>query len=244
MKLQIMSDLHLEFGTLDVIPKAETLILAGDVGLANKEYTFKPFLESVCSDFKNVIMILGNHEHYNGNFTFSTSLIKDAMVNYNNFHLLDNSSITIDDVTFIGSTLWANIDPRHEVEIMNGMNDFRIIEYNDRTFTTQDFIKEFNTSLYFIEKTLAKVKGKIVMITHHSPTTKAPEEYRGSSLNSAYGSNLSYLMQKYKMPLWIHGHTHLTMDYKEFDTRVICNPRGYYRYDINRHFNSNLTLEI
>jgi hypothetical protein len=31
--------------------------------------------------------------------------------------------------------------------------------------------------------------------------------------------------------LWTHGHMHNTSDYLMGDTRVVCNPRGYDKYE-------------
>ena len=38
--------------------------------------------------------------------------------------------------------------------------------------------------------------------------------------------------------LWVHGHTHSSADYQVGDTRVVCNPYGYYRHEVNTEFAS------
>ena len=244
MKLQIMSDIHNEFGVMDLKNAgADVLVLAGDIGLATKAYTFKDFILDACSDFDHVVMIMGNHEHYHGDLARSADLIR-AEVDADNFHLLDNSTVEIDDVTFIGATLWADIDPIHEATIYSGMNDFRIIKNDGVSFVTEDFVTEFKDSASFIEEALVVAGGKVVVITHHSPTMKAAEQYRGSAFNSAYGSDLTKLMYKYEPGLWIHGHTHVNMDYTVGDTRVVCNPRGYHGYETNWDFQPELIIEV
>ena len=91
MFLQIMSDLHCEFGYFDIQnAEADVLVLAGDIGIASKSYTFEPFIEEACSSFEHVIMVMGNHEHYHGDINKSFSLIKEACP-FDNFHLLETS---------------------------------------------------------------------------------------------------------------------------------------------------------
>jgi 3',5'-cyclic AMP phosphodiesterase CpdA len=74
MKLAIVSDIHLEFG--DIILKndqsADVLILGGDICVA-KHLTpeVKDFFQRVSFEFPETIYIMGNHEHYNGDYAKS-----------------------------------------------------------------------------------------------------------------------------------------------------------------------------
>jgi len=244
MKLQIMSDIHNEFGPMNISNAgARVLILAGDVGIAHKPGTYAGFIEEACRNFEHVIMVMGNHEHYNGDIEYSAGLIRKN-IKAKNFHLLDNSSFILDDITFIGATLWADIDPMYEATIYQQMNDFRIIAKGKEPFSTKNYVEEFNRSEKFITSALNDSTGKVVVVTHHSPTMKAADEYRGSILNSAYGSDLTALMFKNTIPLWVHGHTHLNMNYMIGDTQVLCNPRGYVGYELNWSFNPDLIVEV
>jgi hypothetical protein len=53
----------------------------------------------------------------------------------------------------------------------------------------------------------------------------------------------SYIMET-QPKLWIHGHTHESMDYFIDKTRIVCNPFGYWQYDENRRFQENLIIEV
>ena len=78
-KLQIVSDLHLEFATTTLENAGDTdiLVLSGDICVANFDWeTYIPFFEQVSRDFPHVIYILGNHEHYHGQFFNTQSLLK------------------------------------------------------------------------------------------------------------------------------------------------------------------------
>jgi predicted phosphodiesterase len=84
------------------------------------------------------------------------------------------------------------------------------------------------------------------VITHHLPSYKCiDEKYHGDPKNSFYASDLDYLMEKYKINYWIHGHTHVTVYKQIFNTRVICNPRGYCnRERENNNFNYSYVITI
>lgn len=62
MKVQILSDLHLEFGnSINLKPNTDLLILAGDIGNIT-QIGFKDFFEMVSIKWKKIIYVLGNHE--------------------------------------------------------------------------------------------------------------------------------------------------------------------------------------
>ena len=73
MRLQILSDIHLEFGNGFHVYNhgADTLVLAGDIVLAKSfkkkernihNVDYYMFFDQVCERFKNVIYIMGNQD--------------------------------------------------------------------------------------------------------------------------------------------------------------------------------------
>lgn len=246
MKIQLISDLHLEFGYNVHIPNAgaDVLVLAGDICDAKvfkdptrnfRNLAYYLFFDEVCDKFKHVIYIMGNHEHYKGTFNKTADILRSALSQYKNLHFLDNQSVFIDGVNFVGSTLWANAnteDALSSVKLQFAMNDFRLIKVcgdknNYRKFSPYDYKREFNVSKLFLEDTL-NTDQPCVVVTHHAPSFKSiADEYKNDiDLNSLYASDLEYLM-KDNVKLWCHGHTHTPFDYKIGNTRVVCNPRGY-----------------
>ena len=113
IKIAYCSDLHIEFGTLDIknTEGADVLVLAGDIFVTMELYDQKStaelflyrserihkFIEECCSEFPRVVMICGNHEHYHSNIERDYEYIKNCLV-YENFHLLENSVVEIGDV--------------------------------------------------------------------------------------------------------------------------------------------------
>ena len=65
-----------------------------------------------------------------------------------------------------------------------------------------------------------------MVVTHHGPhPAGVSPRYKGNSLNAAFFSDLRSLMPH--VDLWVHGHTHDSVDIQEGRCRVVCNPRGY-----------------
>lgn len=72
--------------------------------------------------------------------------------------------------------------------------------------------------------------GKTVVVTHQLPSMlSVDDKYKENLLSSCFASNLDDLFGN--VNIWIHGHTHESFDYVANGTRVICNPRGYSRFD-------------
>ena len=90
------------------------------------------------------------------------------------------------------------------------------------------------------------VKPGDVVLTHHAPSYQSlhPRYAGDSELNAAYMSNLESLIDEILPQVWFHGHVHTSFDYMVGDTRVLCNPRGYHRYEENPKFNVNAVYEV
>jgi hypothetical protein len=62
-------------------------------------------------------------------------------------------------------------------------------------------------------------------------------------INPCYASHLDHLLGP-PVSVWIHGHTHDSLDYMQSGTRVVCNPRGYVPMEINPRFDPELVVEV
>lgn len=69
--------------------------------------------------------------------------------------------------------------------------------------------------------------GPTVVVTHHAPHRGSLSAlYASDWVSGAFVSELPD--QFFEVPvLWVHGHTHISFDYKVGNCRVLCNPRGY-----------------
>jgi hypothetical protein len=80
---------------------------------------------------------MGNHEHYHGDFGTSTNKLKSMLESnmLSNVYLLDKESKKIDDVTFIGGTLWTDMNKEDAMTLLHirgMMNDFRCVQNSNR----------------------------------------------------------------------------------------------------------------
>ena len=273
MLIRVNSDLHCEFWTYNkfekqldaVIPpmeedKQSILVLAGDVGLFYKyDSTIKPALSLLAKRFKHVLYVFGNHEFYNSCLLGQNKDILSHRSVPKNVHLLDDDYFILDDVLFIGATLWTSFNNRNPLSMYNGeskMNDFRCIKksISDTPYgrsiniSAEDTVDYFDKSLSFIKSALTmdqfRNMGKVV-ITHHSPSLQSiHERYRGDLLNDAFSTDLSGFIIDYAPDVWIHGHTHDSYDYIIGKTNIICNPFGYHAVDVNKGYNSRLLIDL
>ena len=248
MRLHILSDLHLEF-ELFTPPavEADAVILAGDVS------TGRNGLKWALMTFPGqpVIYVLGNHEFYGQKLQ---KLIEDLrkMASGTNIHLLENDSLCIGDVVFLGATLWTdfalNGDPVvAEVVAQTGMNDYKRI----RTLRRYSRLKPSDTrrlhmaSRRWLEDQLLGLKGRrTVVVTHHAPSRESiPPAFEGDAFNPALASDLCRLIVESEARLWVHGHIHYCCDYTLGKTRVLANPRGY-PTESRQGFDPGLVVEV
>ena len=267
MKIAVASDIHLEFGDLDIsnTENAEVLILSGDIMIAADLYSFpgdqpidpalahvvpkrhraaqlyRDFLFRCSREFSHVIYVAGNHEFYHFRWYQTLDILRDECTkNFSNVHFLENDTRQINGVTFIGCSLWTDMnkkDPYTLYEIEHHMNDFSLIRNDRKNFArlkAQDTVDRHVDSLAYIRDTLKTSSGPVVMVGHHAPSRASthPRYQDDSLVNGAYSSDLSELILDHpQIVLWTHGHTHNEFDYKIGNTRIVCNPRGYIGYE-------------
>lgn len=237
MKLHIASDLHLEFlegifpGTrfITPAPDADALILAGDIH--NGAHAVRVFRDWP----KPVIYVPGNHEFYNHNFERLRAELKRAAAG-TSVTVLDDDSVSMGGVRFLGSTMWTDYRLIPEVPLRSAMAladrslaDYRYItNENGYPFSAQSALAQHRQSRQWLKDQMAMHdQGPTVVITHHGCSAQSTAaRFAGSPVNGAFMSNLTSLMGP-KVKLWVHGHVHDTFDYVTKGTRVVANPRGY-----------------
>jgi hypothetical protein len=261
-----MSDLHLDFADL-VLPGGDVLILSGDVCEAKRfkkeDYNAnmvlleheradqRPdrcsrFLEEECAKYREVIYVMGNHEHYGYQFHKTYDHIKSQLPS--NVHLLEKESYEIDGVIFMGGTLWTDMNNHDQLTLYHMksmMNDYRQVtmlnETNgayhklqpEKTVTEHIKTKQYFTQQLSENRQSGRNKP-VVVCTHHSPSKASthPRYADDVIMNGAYSSDLSeFILDNPEIKVWTHGHTHHQFDYMVGDTRIICNPRGYKNYE-------------
>ncbi len=250
MKIQICSDLHLEFehnrdwlyqNPLD--PKGDILIIAGDTYHLGKDFADLDFIKKVSDEFQSVYLIPGNHEYYRG-YDISTALGSTHEKILDNVFLVNNQVVEIEKVKFIFSTMWSKIQ-NNALAIMNGMNDFRLIKFKDQKFNVNQFNLLHDKAFDFISEAV-KDDGKKVVVTHHLPSIDCNiEEFKGSTLNEAFCVDKTNFILEYEIDFWIYGHSHRNMkDFKIGNTQMVTNQFGYVGWSEHLSFDSAKVIEI
>jgi predicted phosphodiesterase len=253
MKALIYSDLHLDFSNYQITKNVQdeedtVLVLAGDICVAKKPNTFSDFLQQLTQrKFKHIFHVYGNHEHYRGSIVRTDDKIKEQYATFEikNVSCGDMFYTVLDGVAFTGATLWTSMNNddwfvKHAAK--DRMNDYSVIRSGSkldpyaRKLSVNETITFNHKHFEFIKfKTeLANQSGlKNVVITHHAPSFKSQAgRFSEQLLDHCYYNNYDNYICDSSIKLWIHGHTHESVDYTINECRIVSNPRGYnYRTD-------------
>jgi UDP-2,3-diacylglucosamine pyrophosphatase LpxH len=191
-----------------------------------------------------VIYVHGNHEGYHGTREQALAYWRAQNIK-DNFYVLENDTVVIHGVRFIGTTLFTPMDEPLDQLICSKFPD---IEYIDG-WKFSDWRKTYAEAVRYIETELNfPFDGETVVVTHHAPSEKSiAPQYQNDTFNRCYYSNLDRLMWYFKIKYWIHGHMHTSFDYvigdDFYSTRVICNPYGY-GMENSMYYNPAMVLDI
>jgi predicted phosphodiesterase len=219
MKLNILSDLHLSLGTLELPENdADAVILAGDLARPKEAISW------ALGFTKPVFYVVGNHEFYGGSITGTVAELKHLCAG-TNIRVLDDDEVIFEGVRFLGTTLWTDFmlfgegEKRSAAirEAMKFMRDFiriRLGEADERLFTPADSAALFNIHAAWLDRKLAEpYNGPTVVITHHAPSRASIHpRFANSLLNACFVSDAERLVDGSRARLWIHGHTHDSFD--------------------------------
>lgn len=264
MKFHLASDLHLEFGDME-LPDPETtrdvnLILAGDIHVGDRAFqervnakTYvspKSFMERVTSQYNRVIYLAGNHEFYGGRIDGVLRDLQEAADRFENLHFLENDFARIEqdgeEVYVLGSTLWTDLKGGDPMVGMNAefcMNDYRKITVQSHgayhKMRATDVVRMNAQSRAFYKKQLELLRGKkIVVASHHGPTAHGidPKYMESKTENFAYvNTGLDEWFADFDFDVWVHGHTHYRYEAELYGKRILCNPRGYIGYEASAY---------
>lgn len=250
MKFQICSDLHLEFPKNNawlkenlLIPSAEVLIIAGDTYHLDKNYATLNFIKQVSKDFKEVYIIPGNHEYYNGyNFGSTTKPTNKQILT--NVHLVNNVSIEIEEIQFIFSIMWSRIT-LYPMDVLMGMSDFHLIKKNGKRIGIHDYNAAYEACNNFLTAEILKPGPKVV-VTHHLPSNECnSDEYKSSPLNEAFCVDKTRFIEHSDITCWVYGHSHRNKaDFSINETQLVTNQLGYVRHGEHHSFDREKVVNV
>jgi predicted phosphodiesterase len=254
MKIGVCSDLHLEFGPIKLKNPGdvEVLILSGDIlveqdlqifdrrqielgYMQRKSQMFHEFFENVCREFPNVLYVIGNHEHYHGDFKYTAERLKEKLAYYKNLHILDRETFELNDTVFVGGTLWTDMNKEDPITLsaMKGMmNDFRCVRNSNRQVYYKVPVYEYGANGELVRDAESKPRH-IGMKMKEEPSKFSPED-----AVEEHRKMLGYIKAVYEdMPAWkqmvVIGH--------HTPSHTSCHPRYKDDQIMNGGYHSDLS---
>lgn len=237
-----------------------TMVLAGDLWTSRKFLSRKyndgqSWLEKVAHQFKYVILVLGNHDYWGGNISDEHKKVNSDLTSLGlkNVFLLENNTVVLDGIKFVGATLWTDFN-KHDTAVLmdaaNLMNDYKKIRYSGSYSKVRPsqiaFIHNQSKSYIFNNAIKDNPEQKLVVVTHMPPSINSiDQKFRDNPKNQnyLYYSDLEDEISQTDIDLWIHGHTHNAVNYSIGKTRVVSNPRGY-ATELTQGFNDEFKMDI
>lgn len=251
MRCHYLSDLHLETQAFDMaLPKGDVLIIAGDLCHARcldpdrrDRYSAEQrarvlrFVDRAVTSCPHVLLIAGNHEHFDGVFEDTCGLLRRHLPGVT---VLDDEAVAIGGVRFFGSTLWTDFDSRSEAAmnaVRRRMGEFffvktRAVQDNGALakFSPEDALRAHDFAWAALLREVGTSDGTpTVVITHHAPSRQGLNpKFAGNGLDVAYASDLDHAIQAIEnVAAWVHGHTHIARTYRIGRTTVRSNAFGF-----------------
>lgn len=226
MRIQIYSDLHLEFEAFEPIDVgADIIVLAGDIHTKSRGVAWANTVFSAPT-----IYALGNHEFYDGHLDYTLRKMKEAAAQH--VHVLENEVFLCEQTRFLVATGWTDFSVTGDVTAASAtaweqMNDFKMIRAGEsfRRLRPSDLIERSKATHHWLEHELNKpFAGRTVVVTHHSPLPAPEIDHYPVHLDASYCNDWQHLMGN--VDLWVYGHTHHCVNLMVGRCRVVSNPRG------------------
>ena len=240
VKLQLLSDLHLETEAFDPqpAPGAEGLVLAGDIDATWVGY------ERFANWPVPVWVVAGNHEFDGRELNSAWPALRAHCARYG-LRLLQREAALFtaangQTVRILGATRWSDFDlfgaaqrPRAEraaAYFLRLMNASR----NGRPLDAAGVRAEGLACRNWLEAELsATARGRwdrTLVVTHFAPSQQSADPRYGQQPGTASFCNADDDLIP-RADLWLHGHLHCRHDYRvpragRAPTRVVCQARG------------------
>lgn len=214
MKFALASDVHLEFGPIEFknTEGADVLVLSGDICVAkdlqerdsynirgenDRSNKYHEFFENCCREFPHVVYVMGNHEHYHGDFAKTEETLRKHLGYLKNLHILEKHAVEFGDVVFLGGTLWTDMNKEDEMTlryIARRMNDFQTVKNSNRkvTYKVPEFAKNEDGTVDYRKVVATHFKERDATfcpedaVTEHKETLKFLEQFMIDNSNKKF----------------------------------------------------------
>lgn len=251
MKIQLLSDLHLEVHphfAPEPAAGAGVLVLAGDIGsyqtgslLQGDDFGLERFspLPQYAGWPVPVIFVPGNHEYDAQDFDAAQARLR-ASCDRLGLVWLEREKTVLSGVRFVGTSLWSDFDALADDA---GVDDVRRLQMREKAFRAANYYlrttgatvrgmpllapevrEESLQCRAWLAQTLAQpFEGPTVAVTHFAPSLRSADPRYGLTPGTAGFCNaLDHLLPH--AGLWLHGHLHTAIDYTEQGLRADGSP--------------------
>ncbi|MFZ2649999.1 MAG: metallophosphoesterase [Burkholderiaceae bacterium] len=259
MRVQLLSDLHLESEEFDPepAPGAELLVLGGDI-------------DSSWAGFERfrgwpvpVLLVAGNHEFDGRELDQAWPALADHCARLG-VRLLERESLVLNDsagrrIRFVATIRWADFDvfgPAQRDRAMRAASYFQRVMRATRRgepFDAAAVRTEALACRRWLQAELtqaprsAQACDATVVLTHFAPSLRSADLRYGAQPTTASFCNADDDLLPYA-DLWLHGHVHCRHDYSVDNargrTRVVCNSRGLSARGESQAHDAALIVEI
>ena len=267
MKIQLLSDLHLEVQP-DVRPQpapgAQLLVLAGDIGsyqagsqLDGGDFGLERFSPRNGWPVP-VLYVPGNHEYDGLDFDATHARLR-ATCERLGITWLEREVLVLGGIRFVGTTLWADFD----AFARDAPDTTRMLKLREKAFRAANFYLQKTSATRNGEPMLAAqwrelalecqawlrealatpFDGTTVVVTHFAPSLRSADPRYGLVPGTAGFCNaLDELLPLAQF--WLHGHLHCPQDWRHDGCRVVANTLGYARKGEQQDFRADFTLDV
>ncbi len=242
MRLHIFSDIHLEFHRdkvaflkklHDAVEDVDVMVIPGDLDYA---LSVKGDLSWLCGNCDTpVIFVPGNHCYYTSSVEKGEAALRDAHEPDGDIFVLNDGVAMIGEQRFVGTPLWFG--HINNAFLRAQLNDYHQIE----GFEPWVYQRNMESVIFLAEN----VHKDDVVVTHHLPAEECiSARFKGDPFNHFFMHDMRELILERKPKLWIHGHTHDSVDVMVGETRIVCNPFGYWKREENPNFDPGFVVEL
>lgn len=258
MKLQLLSDLHLESEDFELqpAPGAELLVLAGDIDASWRGF------ERFAGWPVPVLFVAGNHEFDGRELNQAWPALR-AEAQRLGWTMLEREAVVLTDragqqVRFVGSIRWSDFDlfgaSRRDAAMRAAAYFMRLMQATrgGEDFDAAGVRAESLACRAWLQRTLREPAAgqweKTVVVTHFAPSLASADPRYGQQPGTASFCNADDDLLPLA-DLWLHGHLHCRHDYVvprsgQPPTRVVCQARGLSMKGEELGFDSQKLIEL
>lgn len=254
MKIQYVSDLHLEFADnmayIDAHPLkvcGDVLVMAGDIHvLGAGPFERHPFMLWCSQHFEHTFIVPGNHEYYAGH-DLALTLNDWQLAVLPNVSFVNNHSVILGNTELFFTSLWSHIPAADYALVNRHLTDCHRMVYGSVPFQAHHYDEVHERCLSWLKRALeASQAAHRVVVTHHCPVLLEDPRYESNGLTWAFVVDLEQYIAGCGADAWVFGHTHYNggRGMTVGKTTLYTNQLGYVKDGIEQGYDAGAMFEI